>query len=202
MKKGALSTIFLILLCVVVASPSFAALVVQPKLTLQQNTLKKIMMSTSTISVDGTVYGLPLDGTGPVAVEGANVLIIGGKIIGGIDFAIQKSSPTNANGYYSFSDIPIGLYLVVARKPGEYFPGFRFVRLTSSQPIKHNQDITMIHMGGGNATQSINEYMTTLSTDEQNLLQQYMNTLSVNEQVLMQQCMSTISANEQILMPE
>jgi len=202
MKKRALSTIFLILLCVVVASPSFTALVAQPKATMQQTTVQKVVMSTNTISVDGTVYGLPLDGTGPVPVEGANVVIIGGKIIGGITFAFQKSTPTNANGYYSFSDIPIGLYLVVARKPGEYLPGFRFVRLTPSQPVKHNQDINMIRIGGGNGSQDMSQYMNTISADEQILLQQYMNTLPVNEQILMQQYVSIISANGQILMQD
>ena len=202
MKKRALSTIFLVLMCVVVASPAFTALVAQPKVTFQQTTVQKMIVSTSTVSISGTVYGLPLDGTGAVPVEGAQVVIIGGKIIGGITFAFQKSTPTNANGYYSFSDIPIGLYLVVARKPGEYLPGFRFVRLTSSQPVKNNQDISMIRMGGGNNSQDISLYINTISADEQILLQQYMNTLLVNEQILMQQYMNTISANEQILTQE
>lgn len=196
MKKRAMSTIFLVFMCIVVASPSFSALIAQPKMTLQQTKVKMMVVSTSTISVDGTVYGLPLDGTGAVPVEGANVIIVGGKIIGGINFAFQKSAPTNANGYYSFSDVPIGFYLVVARKPGEYLPGFRFVRLTSSQPVKHNQDINMIRIGGGNDSQSMSEYMITLSIDEQILLQQYMNTLSVEEQVLMQQSMSMMTNNE------
>jgi len=196
MEKRALSISILIFMCIVVVSPSFTALVDQPKLTLQQTTVTKMMVSVSTISVDGTVYGLPLNGTGAVTVEGANVLIIGGKIIGGINFAIQTSIPTNSNGYYSFSDIPIGLYLVIARKPGEYLPGMRFVRLTSSQPVKHNQDITMIRMGGGSSSQSMNEYMITLSVDEQMLLQQYMNTLSAEEQILMQQSMDMMVTNE------
>lgn len=197
MKKSVLSKFILFFICVVVASPSFVALTAQPKMTFQQTTVQKIVMVPSTISVSGTVYGLPLDGTGAVPVEGANVLIVGGKIIGGINFAFQKSTPTNANGYYSFSDVPIGLYLVVARKPGEYLPGFRFVRLTSSQPIKHNQDITMIRTGGGNDSKSIvSEYMSTLSTDEQSLLQHYMNSLSVEEQILMQQSMNMLLTNE------
>jgi hypothetical protein len=202
MKKRALSTIFLILMCVVVASPTFTALVAQPKVTLQQTTVQKIMVSTSTISISGTVYGLPLDGTGAVPVEGAQVVLIGGKIIGGITFAFQKSTPTNANGYYSFSDIPVGIFLVVARKPSEYLPGFRFVRLTPSQPIKQNQDIHMIRIGGSNGSQDMSQYMNTISADEQILLQQYMNTLPVNEQILMQQYMNTISANKQILTQE
>lgn len=193
MKKRALSTFFLFLMCVVVASPAFTALVAQPKVTFQQTTVQKVIVSTSTVSISGTVYGLPLDGTGAVPVEGAQVVLIGGKIIGGITFAFQKSTPTNANGYYSFSDIPLGLFLVVARKPGEYFPGFRFVRLTSSQPVKNNQDISMIRMGGGNNSQDISLYINTISADEQILLQQYMNTLPVNEQILMQQHMNTIS---------
>jgi len=197
MNKKALTTFVLIFLCIIVVSPSFAALVAQPKLSFQQTTVKKVVMSVSTISVDGTVYGLPLDGTGAVPVEGASVVIIGGKIIGGINFAFQKSTPTNANGYYSFSDIPIGLYLVIARKPGEYLPGLRFVRLTASQPVKHNQDITMIRSGGGsNGSQSISEYMMTLSTDEQLLLQQYMSTLSSEEQVLMQQSIGMMTSNQ------
>lgn len=105
----------------------------------------------STISISGTIYGLPLNGTGPVPVEDARVVLIGGKIIGGITFALDKSAPTNTNGYYAFSDIPIGVFLVLARKPGEYLPSFRFVRLTSSQPVKQNQDISMIRIrGGGN----------------------------------------------------
>jgi len=196
MKKRALSTIFLVLLCVVIASPTFTALVAQPKVTLQQTTVQKMVVSTSTISVDGTVYGLPLDGTGAKPVADAQVFLIGGKLIGGINFAIRKGTPTNANGYYSFSDIPMGLFLVIARKPGEYLPGIRFVRLTSSQPVKHNQDITMIRIGGGNGSQSISEYMITLSADEQVLLQQYMNTLSAEEQILMQQSMSMMPTNQ------
>jgi hypothetical protein len=192
MKKRALSTFFLVLMCVVVASPAFTALVAQPKVTFQQTTVQKMIVSTSTVSVSGTVYGLPLDGTGAVPVEGAQVVLIGGKIIGGITFAFEKSTPTNANGYYSLSDIPLGLFLVVARKPGEYLPGFRFVRLTSSQPVKNNQDISMIRMGGGNNSQDISLYINTISADEQILLQQYMNTQPVNEQILMQQYMNTI----------
>jgi len=110
-------------------------------------------MTTSSISISGTVYGLPLDGTGPVPVEGAQVVLVGGKLVGGITFALEKSLPTNAAGYYSFSDIPIGIFLMLARKPGEYLPSFRFVRLTSSQPMKQNQDINMIRIGGGNTSQ-------------------------------------------------
>ena len=182
-------------ICVVVASPSFVALTAQPKMTFQQTTVQKIVMVPSTISVSGTVYGLPLDGTGAVPVEGANVLIVGGKIIGGINFAFQKSAPTNANGYYSFSDVPVGLYLVIARKPGEYLPGVRIVRLTPSQPIKLNQDIHMIRIGGGDDSQDFSQYMITLQADEQVLLQQYTNTLSLNEQILMQQGISTIQNN-------
>jgi len=103
----------------------------------------------NTISISGTIYGLPLDGTGAVPVEGAQVLLIGGKIIGGITFALEKSTPTNAEGYYSFSDIPIGIFFILARKPGEYLASFRLVRLTSSQSTKQNQDISMIRLGGG-----------------------------------------------------
>ena len=109
--------------------------------------------SLSTISVSGTIYGLPLDGTGPVPVEGAKVSLFGGKLIGGITFAFEKSLPTNSEGYYSFSDIPVGIFFVFARKPGEYLPGFRLVRLTSSQPTKQNQDINMIRLGAGNSSQ-------------------------------------------------
>jgi hypothetical protein len=105
------------------------------------------------VSISGTIYGLPLDGTGPVPVEGAQVVLIGGKLVGGITFALEKSLPTNADGYYFFSDIPIGIFLMLARKPGEYLPSFRFVRLTSSQPMKQNQDINMIRIGGGNFSQ-------------------------------------------------
>jgi len=195
MKKSVLSKFILFFICVVVASPSFVALTAQPKMTFQQTTVQKIVMVPSTISVSGTVYGLPLDGTGAVPVEGANVLIVGGKIIGGINFAFQKSAPTNANGYYSFSDVPVGLYLVIARKPGEYLPGVRIVRLTPSQPIKLNQDIHMIRIGGGNDSQDFSQYMITLQADEQVLLQQYTNTLSLNEQILMQQGISTIQNN-------
>jgi len=195
MKKSVLSKFILFFICVVVASPSFVALTAQPKMTFQQTTVQKIVMVPSTISVSGTVYGLPLDGTGAVPVEGANVLIVGGKIIGGINFAFQKSAPTNANGYYSFSDVPVGLYLVIARKPGEYLPGVRIVRLTPSQPIKLNQDIHMIRIGGGDDSQDFSQYMITLQADEQVLLQQYTNTLSLNEQILMQQGISTIQNN-------
>jgi hypothetical protein len=106
--------------------------------------------SIQAVSISGTIYGLPLDGTGPVAVEGAQLILIGGKLINGITFAFEKSSPTDENGFYSFSDIPIGIFLIVVRKPGEYLGSFRFVRLTSSQPVKHNQDISMIRLGGGN----------------------------------------------------
>ncbi|MBN1861554.1 MAG: carboxypeptidase regulatory-like domain-containing protein [Candidatus Thermoplasmatota archaeon] len=107
----------------------------------------------STISISGTIYGLPLDGTGPVPVENAKVSLFGGKLIGGITFAFEKSLPTNSEGYYSFSDIPVGIFFVFARKPGEFLPGFRLVRLTSSQPTKQNQDINMIRLGGGNNSQ-------------------------------------------------
>lgn len=109
-------------------------------------------------SISGTVYGLPLDGTGVVPVEGAQVFLIGGKIMGGITFALEKSAPTNQDGYYSFSDIPVGIFFVLARKPGEYIGSFRIVRLTSDEPTKQNQDITMIRIGGGNSSQ-----MTSLS---------------------------------------
>ncbi|MDH7517266.1 MAG: carboxypeptidase-like regulatory domain-containing protein [Candidatus Thermoplasmatota archaeon] len=196
MKKRAVSTFILVLVCIILASPGLMALVVQPKTSLQQTAIKKIMVSLSTISIDGTVYGLPLNGTGAVTVEGASVTLIGGKIIGGITFAFQKADKTNANGYYFFTDVPIGLFLVIARKPDEYLPGFRFVRLTSSQPVKHNQDITMIRKGGGGgSSESMNEYMLTLAADEQLLLQQYMDTLSVEEQILMQQSMSMMLTN-------
>jgi hypothetical protein len=124
------------------------------------STITNPPLPASTISISGTIYGLPLDGTGPVPVKDAQVAIIGGKIIGGITFALEKSIPTNANGYYSFSDIPIGLFFVLARKPGAYLPSFRLVRLTSSLPVKQNQDINMIRIGGGNTSQI--QIMTTL----------------------------------------
>lgn len=111
-----------------------------------------------TVSLSGTVYGLPLDGTGVVPVEAAQVFLIGGKLRGGITFALEKSAPTNQEGYYSFSDIPVGIFLILARKPGEYIGSFRIVRLTSEEPTKQNQDITMIRIGGGNSSQ-----MTSLS---------------------------------------
>lgn len=110
------------------------------------------------VSISGTVYGLPLDGTGVIPVEGAQVFLIGGKIMGGITFALEKSAPTNQDGYYSFSDIPVGIFFVLARKPGEYIGSFRIVRLTSDESTKQNQDITMIRIGGGNSSQ-----MTSLS---------------------------------------
>ena len=106
----------------------------------------------TSVSISGTIYGLPLDGTGPKPVEGAKVALMGGKLIGGLTFAIEKSLPTNATGYYSFSDIPIGVFLLLARKPGEYLPSFRVVRLTASQPMKQNQDINLIRIGGGNSS--------------------------------------------------
>jgi len=106
-----------------------------------------------TVSISGTVYGLPLDGTGPTPVEGAKVALVGGKLIGGLTFAVEKSLPTDASGYYSFSDIPVGLFILFARKPGEYLPSFRIVRLTASQPVKQNQDINLIRIGGGNKSQ-------------------------------------------------
>lgn len=109
-------------------------------------------------SLSGTVYGLPLDGSGVVPVEGAQVFLIGGKLMGGITFALEKSAPTTEDGYYSFSDIPVGIFFVLARKPGEYIGSFRIVRLTSDEPTKQNQDITMIRIGGGNSSQ-----MTSLS---------------------------------------
>jgi hypothetical protein len=124
-------------------------------------------MPASTISISGTIYGLPLDGTGAVPVEGAQVVLVGGKIIGGITFAFEKSSPTNTNGYYSFSDIPIGIFFVFARKPGEYLGSFRFVRLTSSQPVKQNQDISMIRISGGNNSQDMHQYMNILFAHKQ-----------------------------------
>jgi hypothetical protein len=87
-------------------------------------------------------------------VEGAKVTLMGGKLIGGLTFAIEKSLPTDATGYYSFSDIPIGIFFMLARKPGEYLPSFRVVRLTASQPMKQNQDINLIRIGGGNTSQT------------------------------------------------
>ncbi len=105
------------------------------------------------VSLSGTVYGLPLDGTGVIPVEDAQVFLIGGKLMGGITFALEKSAPTNQEGYYSFSDIPVGIFLILARKPGEYIGSFRIVRLTSDEPTKQNQDITMIRIGGGNSSQ-------------------------------------------------
>jgi hypothetical protein len=101
----------------------------------------------STISISGTLNGLSLNGSGAVPVEGVQVIIIGGKIFDGITFAIQRSTPSDANGYYSLSDIPLGIFLMFARKPGEYLPGLRLVQLTSSQPIKYHQNISMIRIG-------------------------------------------------------
>lgn len=131
--------------------------------TLVSSTMIDIPHSTKAVSISGTIYGLPLDGTGPVPVEGAQLVLIGGKLINGITFAFEKSSPTDENGFYSFSDIPIGIFLIVVRKPGEYLGSFRFVRLTSSQPVKHNQDISMIRLGGGNNSININ-YPQTVNT--------------------------------------
>lgn len=108
------------------------------------------MNSEKTVSISGTIYGLPLDGSGAVPVEDARVFLIGGKLIGGLTFAIEKSAPTNEDGYYSFSDIPIGIFFVMARKPGAYIGSFRLVRLTADIPTKQNQDITMIRIGAGN----------------------------------------------------
>ncbi|KYK24783.1 hypothetical protein AYK25_01770 [Thermoplasmatales archaeon SM1-50] len=128
------------ILFVLLGTPAVASLIqIEPK-------------PANTISISGTIYGLPLDGTGPVPVEGAQVSLIGGKLIGGVTFAFEKSAPTNEEGYYSFSDIPIGVFFILARKPGDYLGSFRFVRLTPSQPIKQNQDISMIRLGGGNTT--------------------------------------------------
>lgn len=119
------------------------------------------------LSISGTIYGLPLDGTGVVPVEGAQVFLIGGKLIGGITFALEKSAPTNEEGHYSFSDIPIGIFFVMARKPGEYIGSFRIVRLTPDQPTKQNQDITMIRIGGGNSSQTVDLSTTQLAPHEQ-----------------------------------
>lgn len=121
--------------------------------TVASSSMIQKSMPASNISISGTINGLPLDGTGPVPVEGAQVVLIGGKFIGGITFALERSLPTNAAGYYSLSDIPIGIFLLFARKPGEYLPSFRVVRLTASQPVKENQDIDLIRIGGGNASQ-------------------------------------------------
>ncbi len=121
---------------------------------------------TRVVSLSGTVYGLPLDGTGVVPVEGAQVFLIGGKLMGGITFALEKSAPTNQDGYYSFSDIPVGIFFVLARKPGEYIGSFRIVRLTADQPTKQNQDITMIRIGGGNSSQLTSLYTTQLCTHQ------------------------------------
>jgi hypothetical protein len=131
--------------------------------TLVSSTTTDIPHSTRAMSISGTIYGLPLDGTGPVAVEGAQLFLIGGKLINGITFAFEKSSPTDENGFYSFSDIPIGIFLIVVRKPGEYLGSFRFVRLTSSLPVKHNQDISMIRLGG-NGNSSTIDYAQTVNT--------------------------------------
>lgn len=124
-----------------------------------------------TVSISGTIYGLPLDGTGAVPVEDAKVFLFGGKIIGGITFAFEQSAPTSENGYYSFSDIPIGIFFVMARKPGEYIGSFRIVRLTPDQPTKQNQDITMIRIGGGNSSQLMHEITKVPSIHTQYLIQ-------------------------------
>jgi len=139
--------------------------------TVVSSSITNTPMVASSISISGTIYGLPLDGTGPVPVEAAQVVLVGGKIIGGITFALEKSIPTNVNGYYSFSDIPIGIFLLLARKPGEYLPSFRFVRLTSSQPVKQNQDINLIRIGGGNNSQVIHQYLNILLAHKQILIQ-------------------------------
>lgn len=102
---------------------------------------------TRVVSISGTIYGLPLDGTGVVPIEGVRVLLIGGKLIGGITFALEKSDATSQDGQYSFSDIPIGVFFIIARKPGEYIGSFRLVRLTPDEPTKQNQDITLIRLG-------------------------------------------------------
>ena len=131
--------------------------------TLVSSTMIDIPHSTKAVSISGTIYGLPLDGTGPVPVEGAQLVLTGGKLINGITFAFEKSSPTDENGFYSFSDIPIGIFFILVRKPGEYLGSFRFVRLTASQPVKHDQDISMIRLGGGNTTTNI-DYAWTFNT--------------------------------------
>jgi hypothetical protein len=131
-KKGLLCGILLVLL----TSTSVSGFLTTPS------------QLTRTISISGTIYGLPLNGTGAVPVENAKVALIGGKLTGGITFALESSDPSDANGSYSFTDIPLGIFFLIAHKSGEYLPGLRIVRLTESQPIKVNQDITMLRIGG------------------------------------------------------
>ena len=92
------------------------------------------------ISISGNVYGFPLNGSGSVPLPDAKITIIGGKLIGGIHFAIKQTT-TNGNGNYEFENIPIGVYLIIARKAAGYMMGFRLVLLTENNPIKQNADI-------------------------------------------------------------
>jgi len=103
-----------------------------------------------TVSVSGNVYGFPLNGTGPQILAGAEVYIGGGRLKNGLVFAF-KSTTTDQNGYYQFEDMPIGTYLILARKPPNYLPGFRLLILTENNPVKHNVDVYLLHkLFGGN----------------------------------------------------
>ncbi len=148
MKKIALTLLVVALMLGTVLGTGVSALAVN-----QQN-MNLQMKSTTTVSVSGTVFGFPLTGSGPITLADAEVYIGGGKLKDGITFAFQKTI-SDQNGEYQFVDIPLGTYLVMARKPGEYLPGFRLVILTEQNPVKHSVDLYLIHklFGGGGSFQ-------------------------------------------------
>lgn len=157
MKKLILSALIATLMIATIACTSFTAIAAHQ----QQMNFQK--MTIGSVSVSGTVYGLPLDLSGPIPLADAQVFIGGGKLKDGITFAIAGTT-TNQNGYYQFENIPIGTYIVLARKPGEYFPGFRLVTLTEGNPVKHNVDIYLIHRLGLIGGDGGNQYMSTVMT--------------------------------------
>ena len=137
MKKSRQSAIVALLIVTII---TFSGLSVTAA---QSNVFQKQVETESepgTISVSGNVYGFPLNGSGPVALSDAKMTIIGGKLIGGIHFAIKQTT-TNGNGNYEFENIPIGTYLIIARKATGFMMSFRLVLLTENNPVKQNADI-------------------------------------------------------------
>ncbi len=175
MKKAALSMLVATLMVAIFTFSGFTALAAQNP---QQQQAIRIVPQPGVVSVSGIVYGFPLNGTGPITLADAQVFIGGGKLIQGITFAL-KSTTTNQNGYYQFENMPIGTYLILARKPGEYLPGFRLVILTEANPIKTNVDVYLLHKIFGNTQQLMEQGMALLPEGQGVLFQELNQGISV-----------------------
>jgi len=147
MKNSKLTLFFASLIIAIITLSGFTTLAAQNP---QQKVINE--PQPGIVSVSGTVFGFPLDGSGPKIIPNASVYIGGGKLKDGIHFAL-KSTTTNEDGYYQFENMPIGIYLVMAFKQGQYLPGFRIVILTELIPIKHNADIYLLHKLFGGSQQ-------------------------------------------------